>query len=144
MLSLNLGESLPGGLSSECRSQILDGFSAIVWPYLYGQTSVQFPCNEGDIVCCEGFERVFSLPVSLVEEHQVLSIENARVYVEPVSLQDTTVFQTFQSVAYRRSRYGDALAEGPVALTSIVVKRNQQTKILRVHTRRGGVFIEKP
>src|SRR5437773_10282010 len=131
MLSLNLGESLPGGLSSECRSQILDGFSAIVWPYLYGQTSVQFPCNEGDIVCCEGFERVFSLPVSLVEEHQVFPIDNARVCVEPVSLPGTTVFQTFQWVAYSRSRKGDALVEGPVALTSILVNRKQQTSILR-------------
>src|SRR5436189_5865861 len=104
MLSLNLGESLPGGLSSECRSQILDGFFAIVWPYLYGQTFDQFPCNEGVIVCCEGFERVFSLPVSLVEEHQVLSIENARVYVDAVALHDTTDHQTLQQVVSRRSR----------------------------------------
>src|SRR5438093_11239963 len=103
MLSLNLGESLPGGLSSECRSQTLDGFSAIAWPYLYGQTSVQFPCNEGDIVCCEGFERVFSLPVSLVEEHQVFPIENDRVYVDPVSFLDTTSYQTLQPVPYLRS-----------------------------------------
>src|SRR5207245_7106885 len=88
-------------LESHCK--ILDRFSPVLWPDLYGEASVQFPCDKGNIFYAQGLQSGLSFPVAPVEDHQVLPVQCVRVDVQPVSLKNTSRLKTIQSLAHGRS-----------------------------------------
>src|SRR2546427_11333829 len=81
----------------------------------------------------EGFQGRVPTLIPVEEEEDVLSPEDRRYDRDPVPLHDPSFLEATDSVADRGRRQGYLAAECMEALPRVLVERDQEAEVFRVH-----------
>ena len=108
----------------------------IVGPDLCSHSTIDLPCNPGDVRSAQRSDRFVSTPIPAEGDEQVLSPENGGVDRYPIAEQDSSLFEPMKSFADGGGGERHLPAEGLEALPRIFVEYDEKSKVLRVHALR--------
>src|SRR2546425_4260619 len=130
---IRLGDPMPARVAAEESPQRCDRALDVMRPDFHRQPAVHLPCDPRDVRSAERLQGLVSTPIPVERDEYVPSPEDRRYDRDPVPLHDPSFLEATDSVADRGRRQGYLAAECMEALPRVLVERDQEAEVFRVH-----------